>query len=123
MNKALYYNTYQRTDSYFQNTEYAAKGEPGTEELAWLTPLKDKVPAEVFGPSYQPPSSDGSGYDRQNWLKALKLLEEAGWELKDQKLVNRQTGRPFTFELLLPSAGNSQYVLPFQQSLKNWALP
>ncbi|MEI7126820.1 extracellular solute-binding protein [Pectobacterium versatile] len=118
MNKALYYNAYQRTDSYFQNTEYAAKGEPSAEELAWLTPLKDKVPAEVFGPSYQPPSSDGSGYDRQNWLKALKLLEEAGWELKDQKLVNSKTGQPFTFELLLPSAGNSQYVLPFQQSLK-----
>lgn len=118
MNKALYYGAYQRTDSYFQNTEYAAQGEPSAEELTWLLPLKDSVPPEVFGPSYQPPSSNGSGYDRDNWLKALELLKEAGWELKNQKLVNRQTGKPFTFELLLPSAGNSQYVLPFQQNLK-----
>ncbi|MFC3395946.1 extracellular solute-binding protein [Brenneria rubrifaciens] len=118
MNKALYYGAYQRADSYFQNTEYAAQGEPGAEELVWLTPLKDKVPPEVFGPRYQPPSSDGSGYDRKNWLKALALLKEAGWELKNQRLVSRQTGKPFTFELLLPSAANSQYVLPFQQSLK-----
>lgn len=118
MNKALYYNAYQRVDSYFQNTIYAAKGEPGADELAWLTPLKDKVPPEVFGPSYLPPASDGSGYDRGNWLKALKLLEQAGWELKNQRLVNRQTGKPFEFELLLPTAGNSQYALPFQQNLK-----
>ncbi|PWC17389.1 extracellular solute-binding protein [Brenneria corticis] len=118
MNKALYYSAYQRADSYFQNTVYAAKDEPSADELAWLTPLKDKVPPEVFGPRYQPPSSDGSGYDRGNWLKALALLKEAGWELKNQRLVNRQSGKPFTFELLLPSAGNSQYVLPFQQNLK-----
>ncbi|MEE3662575.1 extracellular solute-binding protein [Brenneria sp. g21c3] len=118
MNKALYYNAYQRPDSYFQNTVYAAKGEPSADELAWLTPLKEKVPPEVFGPRYQPPSSDGSGYDRENWLKALALLNEAGWELKDRQLINRRTGKPFTFELLLQSAGNSQYVLPFQQNLK-----
>ncbi|MEE3649678.1 extracellular solute-binding protein [Brenneria sp. HEZEL_4_2_4] len=118
MNKALFYSAYQRADSYFQNTEYAAAGEPGADELAWLTPLKDKLPPEVFGPRYQSPSSDGSGYDRQNWLTALKLLEQAGWELKNQQLVNRHTGKPFTFELLLPSAANSLYVLPFQQNLK-----
>nr|NMN91303.1 microcin C transport system substrate-binding protein [Brenneria salicis ATCC 15712 = DSM 30166]RBP59468.1 microcin C transport system substrate-binding protein [Brenneria salicis ATCC 15712 = DSM 30166] len=118
MNKALFYNAYQHADSYFQNTEYAAQGKPSPEELVWLTPLKDKVPPEVFGPRYQPPSSDGNGYDREHWLTALKLLEEAGWVLKDQKLVNRQTGKPFTFELLLPSAANSLYVLPFQHNLK-----
>lgn len=118
LNKALYYNAYQRVNSIFQNTEYAAQGQPSAEELVWLEPLRDKIPPEVFGPSFQPPSSDGSGYDRANWLNARTLLEEAGWVLKDQRLVNRQTGEPFTFELLLPSAGNSQYVLPFQQNLK-----
>lgn len=118
MNKALYYNAYQRADSFFQNTEYAAQGAPSAEELVWLTPLRQQIPPEVFGPSYRPPESDGSGYDRANWLKALQLLKDAGWEVKDGRLVNGKTGQPFTFELLLPSAGNSQYVLPFQQNLK-----
>lgn len=118
MNKALYYNAYQRTNSYFQNTPYAANGYPDAAELALLAPLKGKVPAEVFTSIYQPPSSDGSGNDRQNLLKATQLLKQAGWEVKKQQLVNSKTGQPFTFELMLLSGSNFQYVLPFQHNLK-----
>lgn len=118
MNKALYFGAYQRVNSYFQNTEYAAKDYPNSAELAWLGPLKGQVPAEVFTSLYQPPRSDGSGNDRANLLKATELLKEAGWEVKDQVLVNSKTGKPFTFELLLPGGGNSQYVLPFQHNLQ-----
>lgn len=118
MNKALYFGAYQRVNSYFQNTEYAAKDYPNSAELAWLGPLKGQVPAEVFTSLYQPPRSDGSGNDRANLLKATALLKEAGWEVKDQVLVNSKTGKPFTFELLLPGGGNSQYVLPFQHNLQ-----
>ncbi|WJY13508.1 extracellular solute-binding protein [Pectobacteriaceae bacterium CE90] len=118
MNKALFFNSYQRANSYFQNTEYAAQGKPSTAELAWLTPLKGKIPAEVFGPRYQPPVSDGSGYDRPNLLKAQHLLAQAGWIIKDQTLVNRQSGQPFAFELLIPSSANALYVQPFQQNLQ-----
>lgn len=118
MNKALYYNAYQRTNSYFQNTPYAASGYPDAAELALLAPLKDKVPPEVFTSIYQPPSSDGSGNDRQNLLKATQLLKQAGWEVKNQQLVDSKTGKPFTFELMLLSGSNFQYVLPFQHNLK-----
>ena len=118
MNKALYFGAYQRVNSYFQNTEYAAKDYPNSAELAWLGPLKGQVPAEVFTSLYQPPRSDGSGNDRANLLKATALLKEAGWEVKDQVLVNSKTGKPFTFELLLPGGGNSQYVLPVQHCLQ-----
>ncbi len=118
MNKALYFGAYQRVNSYFQNTEYAAKDYPNSAELAWLGPLKGQVPAEVFTSLYQPPRSDGSGNDRANLLKATALLKEAGWEVKDQVLVNSKTGKPFTFKLLLPGGGNSQYVLPFQHNLQ-----
>lgn len=117
MNKALYYGAYQRTDSYFQNTPYAARSYPDAAELGWLAPLKDKIPAETLSQIYQPPQTDGSGNDRENLLKAARLLEEAGWEVKDQRLVNKQTGKPFVFELLLLSGSNFQYVQPFQHNL------
>lgn len=118
MNKALYYDAYQRTNSYFQNTQYAARGYPDSAELAWLAPLKGKIPAEVFNQVYQPAATDGSGNDRENLLKATKLLEEAGWTIKDQQLVNKATGKPFVFELLLPSSSNFQYVMPFKHNLE-----
>ncbi|CNE15531.1 putative substrate-binding transport protein [Yersinia nurmii] len=118
MNKAFYFNSYQRTNSFFQNTDYAATGYPDSAELAWLAPLKGKIPDEVFSKIYQPPSSDGSGNDRDNLLKARELLQQAGWEVKNQQLVNSKTGQPFVFEMLLLSGSNFQYVQPFKHNLQ-----
>ena len=118
MNKALFYGAYSRTNSYFQNTEYAARGYPDAAELTLLAPLKAEVPPEVFTSIFVPPTSKGDGYDRDNLLKASKLLDDAGWTLKNQKRVNAQTGKPLSFELLLSSAGNNQWVLPFQHNLE-----
>lgn len=117
MNKALFYNAYSRTNSYFQNTEYAARNYPDAAELTLLAPMKADLPPEVFTSIYTPPVSKGDGYDRENLLKASELLKQAGWEMKEQKLVNSQTGKPFVFEMLLPSGGNNQWVLPFQHNL------
>ncbi|MCD4561874.1 extracellular solute-binding protein [Lelliottia nimipressuralis] len=118
MNKALFYGAYSRTNSYFQNTEYAARQYPDAAELTLLAPLKAEVPPEVFTSIFEPPISKGDGYDRDNLLKASKLLDDAGWVLKNQKRVNIQTGKPLSFELLLSSAGNNQWVLPFQHNLE-----
>lgn len=118
MNKALFYGAYSRVNSYFQNTEYAAHGYPDAAELTLLAPLKGAVPPEVFTTLYQPPRSTGDGFDRDNLLQASKLLDEAGWEIKNQKRINTQTGKPLSFELLLPSGGNNQWVLPFQHNLE-----
>ncbi|WP_159339599.1 MULTISPECIES: extracellular solute-binding protein [Leclercia] len=117
MNKALFYGAYSRANSYFQNTEYAAQGYPDAAELTLLDPLKDAVPPEVFTTLFQPPVSKGDGFDRNNLLKASQLLDEAGWVIRNKQRVNKQTGKPLSFELLLASGGNNQWVLPFQHNL------
>lgn len=117
MNKALFYGAYSRANSYFQNTEYAARDYPDADELVLLAPLKAELPPEVFTSVFEPPKSDGKGFDRDNLLKASALLDEAGWHLKNQKRVNGQTGKPLSFELLLASGANDQWVLPFKQNL------
>ncbi|HKN03186.1 MAG TPA: extracellular solute-binding protein [Buttiauxella sp.] len=118
MNKALFYDAYNRANSYFQNTEYAARDYPNADELTILAPMKKDLPPEVFTTIYNPPNSRGDGFDRDNLLKALNLLKNAGWELKEQKLVNVKTGKPFNFELLIGTTGNTQWVLPFQHNLQ-----
>lgn len=118
MNKALFYGAYSRTNSYFQNTEYAARGYPDADELVLLAPMKKDLPPEVFTSIYAPPQSNGNGFDRENLLKADKLLTDAGWVLKGQQRINAKTGKPLQFELLLPSAGNNQWVMPFQHNLQ-----
>ncbi len=60
-NRNLFYGQYKRTRSYFQNSDLAATGLPGEEELKLLEPLRDDLPPRVFTEAYQPPVSDGSG--------------------------------------------------------------
>ncbi len=117
MNKALFYGAYKRVNSYSQNTDYAAQGVPDAAQQALLAPVKDQLPPELFSSAYAPPHTDGSGYDRENLLNALNLLQEAGWRVKNRQLVNCKTGQPMRIELLLRSGASNDWALPYQHSL------
>lgn len=118
MNKTLFYNAYTRTKSYFSNSELASAGLPGPEELKLLEPYRDKLPPEVFTKEYSPPKTDGSGNIRRNLRIALSLLKEAGWILKEGKLINEKTGKPFKFEILLVSPSMERVAIPFVKNLE-----
>ncbi|MEK9672242.1 MAG: extracellular solute-binding protein [Rhodospirillaceae bacterium] len=117
-NKALFYGQYKRTRSYFQNSEMAATGLPGPDELKLLNPLKADLPPEVFTKEYNPPKGDEGGNIRGNLRTASKLLRGAGWNIKDGKRVNVKTGKPLEFEMLLVSPLFERIVLPFTKNLE-----
>jgi len=118
-NRNLFYDQYTRTRSFFDNSELAATGLPGPLELAVLEPLRDQLPPEVFTQEFQPPRTDGSGNNRANLGRAVKLLGEAGWKVdpKSKKLVDAQ-GKPFQFEILLVDPMFERVVLPFVKNLE-----
>jgi microcin C transport system substrate-binding protein len=115
-NKTLFYGQYKRTASIFANSEMAAQGQPGPRELEVLDPLRAQVPAEVFGPPYAPPVTEGDGNVRANLRAAMRLLEEAGWTVTNGKLV--KDGQPFTFEILLDQPAWERISLPFTRTLE-----
>ncbi|MSP88336.1 MAG: ABC transporter substrate-binding protein [Alphaproteobacteria bacterium] len=117
-NKTLFYGQYVRVSSYFSNSELAATGLPGPEELKILEPFRGRLPDEVFTKIYQPPVYDGSGNIRDGLRKALALLKEAGWNVnKEGKLVNAQ-GKPFEFEILYQQPGLERMAQPFARNLE-----
>ncbi|WP_240478139.1 extracellular solute-binding protein [Vibrio neptunius] len=118
MNKNMFYGQYTRTRSYFQNTDYEAKGVPSDQELKVLEPFKDEVPRRVFTEEFQPPVTDGSGRIRAQMRTAFRLLKEAGWELKNKVLTNTKTGQPFSFELLIYSPTTERIAIPVQKNMK-----
>ena len=118
MNKNLFYDQYRRTRSYFQNSQYEAKGLPGAEELKILEPMRDQIPERVFTDEYQPPVTEGSGNIRPQIRDALRLFKEAGWEIKDKMLTNVETGEPFEFELLIYSPSMERIAVPVQNNLE-----
>ncbi|WP_084005074.1 extracellular solute-binding protein [Gilvimarinus polysaccharolyticus] len=118
LNKNLFYSSYTRNSSYFENTPYKAQGKPEGLELEILSKYKDQLPAEVFGDIWQPNKTKGDGNIRTEMRQALGLFKAAGWELKDQKLVNAKTGAPFVFEMLLYSPTMERVVLPLKSNLE-----
>jgi len=116
-NKNLFYGVYTRTRSYFSNSPFEAKGTPKGRELEILEKYKGKIPEEVFSSEYNPPKTDGTGNNRSNLLQAKKLLEEAGWVLKNGKLVDA-SGKPFEIELLADTPTFERVFSSFVKSLE-----
>ncbi len=117
-NKTLFFSQYTRTESYFSNSELAATGLPQGEELEILERYKDRIPPEIFTEPYRAPTTDGSGWPRENLKEAFRLLAEAGWVVKDLKLVNEQTGQQMSIEILLGSQSFERVMLPFARNLE-----
>ena len=116
-NKNLFYNAYKRTNSFFENSELASSGVPSGEELDLLNDYRELLPQKLFQEEYNPPKTDGSGFMRKELQEATKLLQDAGWELQEGKLINKKSGSKFEFELLLVSPAFERIVLPFKDNL------
>jgi microcin C transport system substrate-binding protein len=112
MNKNLSDGALVRTESYFANSDLQSRGLPQGEELEILERFRGRIPDEVFTTEYHPPKTDGTGNIREGLRAALRLFKAAGWELKDGKLVNTQTGQPLTFEILMIGDPASERTLP-----------
>ena len=116
-NAHLFYKAYTRTRSYFSNSELASRGLPSEAELKVLAPFRGRVSDEVFRREYRPPSTEPGGL-RPNLIHALELLKQAGWVVRDMRLVNTQTGRPLAFEILLDDPNWERIALPFVKNLE-----
>ena len=90
-NRVLFFGQYKRSESYFSNSELASRGLPEGLERTVLDRYRGRMPEEVFNREYRAPVTDGSGWPRANLLKALGLLNEAGWVVRDMKLVDERT--------------------------------
>jgi microcin C transport system substrate-binding protein len=138
MNKAIFFGQYQRIDSYFKGTELAwnwrpegeggastpdakpasASGLPEGKELEILEGVRDKVPPEVFTTPYKNPVGGSPEAVRGNLREALRLFKEAGWEVRNQKLVNSKSGEQMTLEILLSEPTFERVALFLKPSLE-----
>jgi microcin C transport system substrate-binding protein len=118
MNKQFFFGQYTRIDSYFYGTELASSGLPTGLELEILETVRDEVPKEVFTTEYKNPVNGNPEAIRNNLREATRLLREAGWEIKNQKLANAKTGEPMEAEFLLDEPIFERFVLFYKPSLE-----
>ncbi len=116
-NKNLMYGLYDRTWSFFQNSDLMAKGEPTAAELKLLEPFRDQLTPDIFGEPYVPPVSDGSGQDRALLRRAAGLLKDAGYVIQQGRLVDAK-GAPLQIEFLDDDGGLERHTSRFIGNLK-----
>ena len=118
MNRQLFSGQYTRIASYFEGTELASADVPSGLELQILESVRDKVPADLFTKPYTNPKGGNPQAVRDNLRQALALFREAGYEIRDTKLVNAKTGEPFSVEFLAPDPATQRFVLFWKPSLE-----
>jgi peptide/nickel transport system substrate-binding protein len=117
-NKNMFGGQYQRTVSYWQGSELSAIGRPASEkEKALLAPYPNAVLPAVMDGTYKPPSTNGSGRDRELLKAAFEELKQAGFRLEGKTLLNPD-GQPFTFEILTASEEEERLAAIYQRTLE-----
>jgi microcin C transport system substrate-binding protein len=118
MNKQLFFGLYKRINSYFDGTELASSGLPEGQELEILETVRDKVPPEVFTTVYTNPVNGTPENVRANLREGTRLLKEAGYEIRNQKLVNAKTGEALSVEILSDEPTIERIILFYKPSLE-----
>lgn len=117
MNRQLFYGSYKRIYSFFNNSPMAATGLPSADELKLLEPLRQQLDPAVFGTAPVPPRTDPPHSLRANLLQAVDLLKQAGWVYRDGALRNAK-GEPFTFEIIDDQSALSRVISVYVRNLQ-----
>ncbi len=99
-NRLQFFGLNRRFSSYFQNSELASSGIPEGKELDILEEFRDDLPPELFTDEFKLPVFDSPRSARDNLREAVGLFDEAGWEIRDGRMVNKETGEQFRIDFL-----------------------
>ena len=118
MNKQFFYGQYKRIGSFFEGSELAFKRAP-----YWPRARNSGYGARPgAGGSLhhriQNPVNGNPEAVRNNLREATRLLREAGYEIRNQKLINAKTGEPMTVEFLLDEPVFERFVLFYKPILE-----
>ncbi len=118
INRNFFYGLYKRSTSYFDDSELSAYRRPADSyERTLLAPFPGAVRPDVLDGTWSPPMTDGSGHDRAPLRQALALLESAGYALEGTRLLNRATGQPLSFEIMVTNRDDERLALAFSHNL------
>ncbi|WP_425050408.1 extracellular solute-binding protein [Psychromarinibacter sp. S121] len=119
-NKTLFYGLYNRSDSFWENSDLQAEGLPEGDELAVLEEFRDQLPETIFTePAVTPAVFSGEGkLDRSAIRAASALLDEAGWTVGPDGIRVNEAGERLQVEFISDSASLERIILPFIENMK-----
>ena len=117
INRSLFNGSYQRTQSFFERSALSSHGRPADDrERTLLAPFTDYVRPEVLDGTYSVPGTTSTASNRDNLQSAFLLFKDAGYELKDGRLV--KNGVPLSFEMLAQTRQQERLMLSYARNLE-----
>ncbi len=95
----VFYSSYKRTESYFANSEFSYN-------------------ANKMHAPFTLPKSDGSGFGRENLIKAKRILDDAGYKIIDGKLIDPKSQKPVVIEFMIDTKTFEMAIAPFIKNLR-----
>ncbi|MEO0619515.1 MAG: extracellular solute-binding protein [Pseudomonadota bacterium] len=119
LNRTLYHGLYSRTQSFYDRSPLSSHGKPATaDERVLLGSYAAQIPPALMDGSYALPKSDGRGRNRKNIRAAIELLKDAGYVLRNRRMVNARTGAPLAFEIMIVSQPQQKMLSNFVATLR-----
>lgn len=119
-NETLFYGTYDRSDSFFENTAMEATGLPEGAELALLEEFRDQLPPEIFTTApFTPLPGTDTPRDRTALRQASALLDAAGWTVGDDGMRRNADGQLLTIDIPDDSRSLERVIVPFVENLRS----
>lgn len=118
VNRTQSFGLNTRITSYFMGSDFASSGLPQGKELEILEKYRDKLPPELFTQEFALPRFDNPQAERNILRDAVALFKEAGWEIRNGRMTNVETGQPFSFEILDSSQDSGPTLNPFIEMLR-----
>ena len=119
LNSNLFYNQYQRIDSFFDNSELESISLPDGQEYEILLEISNLIPDVVFKEVYENPIGGSPQNMRRNLREAQTLLMDAGYAIVDGKLIDKNTNKPFVIEFLISQPDMERIITQFQTNLRS----
>jgi len=117
MNRNLYHGLYQRTQGFWDGSELSSIGRPANErEHALLAPFPHAVDDDVMAGRWRAPTTNASGFDRNNTIRAWEILQDLGF-YRNKTQIYHPNGRPLSFEIMTRSLEEERVALAYQRSL------
>ena len=114
-NANLFSNSYKRIYGYYSGSELSSRGKSA--DAVEQKIIGGDLRADFIDGTYALPVSDGSGRDRKMLRKAVDLLAQAGWTVKDTGLVNA-AGEQFAFAITVQNPDQEKIALHYQRTLQ-----
>jgi peptide/nickel transport system substrate-binding protein len=115
INHSYFFDLYRRTGSFFEDSELSARGRPADARERAAAPFPGTVRA---GLRRRGPHRSPTARARPRARSGARSTVHGRAELRGTELVERKSGRPFTFEILVTARDEERLALLFTQSLK-----